>query len=187
LADPSFCRAWPGGTGGSKLGANYAPGILPQAEAAKKGFSQILWLFGPELQVTEVGTMNIFFFWNKPGGGKELVTAPLDGTILPGVTRDSVLTLAREWKEFEVSERYFTLNDVIKAIQEDRLIEAFGAGTAAIVSPVEGFSYQDKYYKVPLDASNPKATVGKLANRFAETLMSIQYGKTPHKWSVVVD
>lgn len=75
---------------------------MPQALAAKKGYSQILWLFND--QVTEVGTMNIFFFWINKQGKKELVTAPLDGTILPGVTRDSILSLAREWKEFEVSE-----------------------------------------------------------------------------------
>jgi branched-chain amino acid aminotransferase len=187
LADTRYCRAWPGGTGGNKLGANYAPGILPQTEALKKGYAQILWLFGEELHVTEVGTMNIFFFWTRPDGKKELITAPLDGTILPGVTRDSVLSLAREWGTFEVTERPFTLHEVIKAIQENRLHEAFGAGTAAIVSPVEGFSYQDKFYAVPLDPSDPKATVGKLTNKFAETIMSIQYGKTPHKWSVVVD
>jgi branched-chain amino acid aminotransferase len=84
------------------LRSNYAGGILPQALAAKKGYSQILWLFGD--QVTEVGTMNIFFFWINKQGKKELVTAPLDGTILPGVTRDSILSLARDWKEFEVSE-----------------------------------------------------------------------------------
>jgi len=186
LADTKYVRAWPGGTGGAKVAANYAQGILPQAEAYKKGYAQILWLFGSDLQVTEVGTMNIFFFWEKKGGGKELITAPLDGTILPGVTRDSVLALAREWKEFEVTERPFTLHEVIEAIKDNRLLEAFGAGTAAVVSPVQGFAFKDTYHPLPLD-KDPSVGAGKLTQRFAKQIMDIQYGKTPHKWSVLVD
>jgi len=118
---------------------------------------------------------------------KELITAPLDGTILPGVTRDSILNLAREWGEFEVTERPYTLKEVIQAIKEKRLHEAFGAGTAAIVSPVEGISFEGEYYPIPLDTSNPKKPIGKLANKMVQTIMSIQYGKTSHKWSIVVD
>jgi len=184
LADPKYVRAWPGGTGGSKVGSNYGPTIRPQREAAAKGFAQILWLFGPNYEVTEVGTMNQFFFWRTPTGKKELITTPLDGTILPGVTRDSVLSLARGWKEFDVVERPYTISEVIKAAEEGRLLEAFGAGTAAIVSPVEGFSFRDKYYQCPID---PKLGCGPLAKRLVDTLMNIQYGKVPHNWSVVVD
>ena len=89
-------RAWPGGVGDKKLGANYAPCIKPQMEAAQKGFQQNLWLFGEEGYITEVGTMNVFFAFANDDGTKELVTAPLDGMILPGVTRDSVLELCRK-------------------------------------------------------------------------------------------
>ena len=90
-------RAWPGGVGDKKLGANYAPCVVPQLEAASRGFQQNLWLFGEEEFVTEVGTMNLFMaIKSKVTGQKELLTAPLDGTILEGVTRDSILALARE-------------------------------------------------------------------------------------------
>mmetsp|Transcript_1013 Transcript_1013/g.1339 ORF Transcript_1013/g.1339 Transcript_1013/m.1339 type:complete len:399 (+) Transcript_1013:2-1198(+) len=187
LADPQNVRAWPGGTGDTKIGGNYAMGIRPGMDAVKKGYSQCLWLFGDDLQVTEVGTMNQFFFWkNKDTGKPELVTAALDGTILPGVTRDSILSLVREWGEFDVVERKYTLHEVMDAVNEGRMIEAFGAGTAAIVSPVNGFSYLGKEYAIPLDASDPSATAGKLTMRLADTIMGIQYGKIESDWSVVV-
>jgi branched-chain amino acid aminotransferase len=80
--------------------------------------------------------MNFFVLWWTPDGEIELITAPLDGTILPGVTRDAMLSLAREWGEFKVSERTFTMTELAQAIEENRCIEAFGTGTAAIVSPV---------------------------------------------------
>ena len=184
LADPHHARAWPGGTGAAKVGGNYAMGIRPAYKAAQQGYSQILWLFGADHQVTEVGTMNIFFFWQNERGQRELVTAPLDGTILPGVTRDSILSLTREWKEFQVSERHFVLADVIRAVEEGRMIEAFGAGTAAIVSPVSGFAFEGKEYEIPLDGKEGKA--GKLTERLSEMLMGIQYGRIPHVWSKIV-
>lgn len=124
-----------------------------QVEAAKAGYSQILWLVGDKHELSEVGTMNLFVYWVNEHGEKELVTAPLDGTILPGVTRDSVLELAREWREFRVSERAINMAQVrrvalvhgaaqatpiptqsaarqlIKALSEKRVLEIFGAGT----------------------------------------------------------
>lgn len=186
LADPKYVRAWPGGTGNAKVGGNYAMGILPQQQAAQRGFAQLLWLFGPEHYVTEVGTMNQFFFWVNAQGEKELLTAPLDGTILPGVTRDSILSLARKWGEFKVTERPYTITELVDAIKENRMIEAFGAGTAAVVSPVEGFQYNDEFYRIPL---GPKAgaKAGPLTQKVWDTLTGIQYGKIPHEWSVLVD
>lgn len=169
------------------LSSNYALGIRPAMEATAKGYAQLLWLFGADHWVTEVGTMNQFFFWHRAGDGKkELVTAPLDGTILPGVTRDSILQLARQWGEFEVSERAYNLKEVIAAVEEGRMIEAFGAGTAAIVSPVKGFHFDGKDYDIPLDKENPAAKAGKLTQRISDTIMGIQYGRIPHQWSVVV-
>jgi branched-chain amino acid aminotransferase len=185
-ADPHYARAWPGGTGDAKVGANYAMGILPAMQAAKKGFQQILWLSGPERYVTEVGTMNQFFFWVNKDGERELITAPLDGTILPGVTRDSILQLTREWKEFKVTERKYTIDEVIAAAEEGRLLEGFGAGTAAIVSPVNGFNWNGKDYAVPLDKNDPSAKAGPLAKKITETIMDIQYGKISHPWSHIV-
>lgn len=99
--------------------SNYAPTILPQKIAQSKGFAQVLWLFGD--QITEVGTMNMFVLWVNEQGKTELVTAPLDGTILPGVTRQSVLDLARKWGEFEVSERSYTIHELVKAADEGRV------------------------------------------------------------------
>jgi len=187
LADPANTRAWPGGTGDTKIGGNYAMGIGPGQDAIKKGYAQCLWLFGDDLQVTEVGTMNQFWFWkNKETGRPELVTAPLDGTILPGVTRDSILKLCRSFGEFDVTERQYTLHEVMDACTEGRMIEAFGAGTAAIVAPVNGFTYLGQDFNVPLDSDDPSAMAGKLTMRMADTIQGIQYGEIPHEWSVVV-
>ena len=168
------------------IDSNYAPSIYPQLLASKHGYQQVMWLWGTNHQICEVGTMNIFFFLKQKDGTKELVTPSLDGTILPGVTRDSILHLAREWNEFQVSERTITMDEVLEALHEKRLIEAFGAGTAAIVSPVEGIHFENKEHKVPLDRDDPNAKAGKLAVRIMKTIMGIQYGKIDHPWSMVI-
>ncbi|KAF4978777.1 hypothetical protein FZEAL_4891 [Fusarium zealandicum] len=180
-------RAWPGGVGDKKLGANYAPCILPQLQAASRGFQQNLWLFGEEEYVTEVGTMNMFVaLKNKETGQKELVTAPLDGTILEGVTRDSVLTLARErlgpqgWK---ISERKYTMKELAEAANEGRLIEAFGAGTAAIVSPIRSISWKGKLVDCGLSKTEES---GEIALQMKEWIEAIQYGDEEHEWSYVL-
>ncbi|KAI8872373.1 branched-chain amino acid aminotransferase II [Ramicandelaber brevisporus] len=186
-ADPKLVRAWPGGLGGFKAGANYAQGILPQIEAAKHGCQQCLWLFGEDNQLTEVGTMNCFVFWKNEAGEKELITPPLDGMILPGVTRDSILQLARQWGEFKVTEGQVSLGQVERATKEGRLYEMFGAGTACIVSPIKGIKFEGRDIKIPLDPKNPDSQAGPLAKRFNDTLLGIQYGDIEHpSWSVIV-
>jgi len=187
FADDVNIRSWPGGVGNNKVGGNYAPTIKPALEASRKGYSQVLWLLGDK--VTEVGTMNFFCFWKNKSGKKELVTPPLNGMILPGVTRDSILHLTRSWNEFEVSEKEFTIQDVIEAAKENRLLEAFGAGTACIVSPVKAISFRNVEYPVPLDSNNQSAGAGPLASRLAETILDIQNGviQGPPGWSVVID
>jgi len=187
-------RAWPGGVGASKLGANYAPCIVPQMQAATRGFHQNLWVF-PELDpatgvtedyVTEVGTMNLFACLVNRDGQKELITAPLDGTILEGVTRDSVLALARErlvpqgWK---VSERRFTMRELVDADAEGRMIEVFGSGTAAVVSPVRAISYEGKLVQCGLPADRE---VGAVTQQMKDWIEDIQYGDEPHEWSVKI-
>lgn len=97
-------------------------------------------------QLTEVGAMNLFILWKNAQGETELVTPPLDGAILPGVTRDSILSLAREWGEFKVSERKLTMPELRDAVKENRVKEVFGAGTACIVSPVKMIEYQGEVY-----------------------------------------
>ncbi|KAI9886970.1 MAG: Mitochondrial branched-chain amino acid (BCAA) aminotransferase [Watsoniomyces obsoletus] len=180
-------RAWPGGVGDKKLGANYAPCIVPQLEAARKGFHQNLWLFGEEEYVTEVGTMNFFAaIKNRETGRKELVTAPLDGTILEGVTRDSILALARERLEPEgwvVSERKMTMKELADAADEGRLLEAFGAGTAAIVSPVRRIGWKGRMVECGL---RDDQEAGEIAVQFKDWIERIQYGEDEHPWSYVV-
>jgi branched-chain amino acid aminotransferase len=175
-------RAWPGGVGDKKLGANYAPCILPQQQAAARGFHQNLWLFGEEEYITEVGTMNLFAAIKGEDGTKELVTAPLDGTILEGVTRDSILALARERLEpqgWKISERKFTMPDVAKASDEGRLLEIFGAGTAAIISPVRKISWKGRMVSCGLDEDKE---AGPIAQQMKDWIEDIQTGVTPHPW-----
>lgn len=181
-------RAWPGGVGDKKLGANYAPCIVPQLQAASRGYQQNLWLFGEEEYVTEVGTMNMFVaIRDKETGQKELITAPLDGTILEGVTRDSVLELARQrlvpegWK---VTERKFTMRELYEASSEGRLLEAFGSGTAAIVSPVRTIAWKGKHVDCGLKETDES---GEIALRIKEWMEDIQYGDEEHEWSYRVD
>ncbi|OQS05329.1 branched-chain-amino-acid aminotransferase [Thraustotheca clavata] len=185
-ADDKYVRAWPGGTGNTKIGGNYGSTIMPQYEASKKGYSQILWLFGEEHFVTEVGTMNLFVYWINENGEKELVTAPLHrGDILPGVTRDSILQLTRGWGEFKVTEHTITMPSIVKAQKEGRLLEIFGSGTAAIISPVELINYNGVDINVPLDAEDGKS--GKLTKRIWKEMTDIQYGRVEHPWSVVIN
>jgi len=185
LAETTFKRAWPGGTGCNKVGGNYAPGLLPQQMANKAGYSQVLWLFGEDDYVTEVGSMNIFFLWETPSGKIELVTAPLDGTILPGVTRDSILELAREWGEFEVTERPFTMPEVAAAWKEGRLREAFGAGTAAVIAPINGIAYKGEEMNI---SCGEDGNAGPLAARLYKEITDIQAGKKSFRdWSVLID
>ncbi|KIW10409.1 branched-chain amino acid aminotransferase [Exophiala spinifera] len=180
-------RAWPGGVGDKKLGANYAPCIVPQLMAAKKGLHQNLWLFGPEEFITEVGTMNLFVcIKDKETGQNELLTAPLDGTILEGVTRDSVLTLARERLEpegWKVVERYVKMQELADAEAEGRLIEVFGAGTAAIVAPVRKVHWKDRVIDCGLA---PTEEAGEVALRMKGWIEGIQYGDEDHPWSVKI-
>lgn len=125
-------RAWPGGFGYAKVGANYGPSLIAQAEARERGYDQILWLFGKDSEVTEAGASNFFVVWRTPEGEVEIVTAPLgDKIILDGVTRRSTLQLARERLEgIKIVERKFNMDELVKAGEEGRLIEAFAAGTA---------------------------------------------------------
>jgi branched-chain amino acid aminotransferase len=176
-------RAWPGGVGDKKLGANYAPCIVPQLEAATRGFQQNLWLFGEEEYVTEVGTMNLFIAWqNKETGKKELVTAPLDGTILEGVTRDSVLALGRERLQpmgWDVSERKVRMSEIAEAASEGRLLEVFGAGTAAVVSPVRNISWKGQMVDCGLKENEES---GEIAIQMKNWIEGIQYGDEEHPW-----
>lgn len=178
-------RAWPGGVGDKKLGGNYAPCVKPQLQAASRGYQQNLWLFGPDKEITEAGSMNFFAVLKKEDGTKELVTAPLDGTILEGVTRDSILALAREKlpkDEWTVSERVFTINELAEAAEKGNLVEAFGSGTAVIVSSIKEIGYAGKAIEVPL---LPGEEAGALTKQVLAWIQELQYGDVESDWSRV--
>lgn len=182
LADPAFVRAWKGGVGAYKMGGNYGPTIAVQNEAVKRGCQQVLWLYGPDEEITEVGTMNLFIYWTNENGEKELVTAPLeDGLILPGVTRQSLLDLARSWGEFRVTERTLGMKELLSALDCGRLIEVFGAGTACVVCPVGSLLYRGQTYDLPIEKHGTD-----LAQRFYKELTDIQYGRTASEWAPLV-
>jgi branched-chain amino acid aminotransferase len=131
-------RAWPGGFGFAKVGANYGPSLAATGEARARGYDQILWLLGPEASVTEAGASNFFVVWRTREGKLQLVTAPLgDKIILDGVTRRSVIDMAKErladnsvLEAVEVVERKYTMDEVAQAVNEGRLVETFACGTA---------------------------------------------------------
>ncbi|XP_053208793.1 branched-chain-amino-acid aminotransferase-like [Panonychus citri] len=183
LADPAWVRAWPGGAGSNKLASNYGPTLSIQKNAVNKGCHQVLWLFGDDEQLTEAGAMNIFAFLINDKGEKELITPPLEqGVILPGITRDSILTITRDWNQFKVTERKITMDEVIKTLEQGRLLEMFGAGTAAVVSPISRINYQDKDYLIPTMESKDA-----IAQKLLKTIMDIQYGRIEYKnWTQIV-
>ena len=181
-ADTPYVRAWPGGTGSNKVGGNYAPTMKAAAQAAKEGYSQVLWLYNDE--ITEVGAMNLFLVMtNKDTGRKELITPPLSrGDILPGVTRASIIDLAKTtWDDVDVYERFPNMSEVVKASNESRLLEVFGAGTAAVVTPVSCIRYKGNDIEIPTADG-----AGEITQRVWDQLTGIQYGKLegPPGWSI---
>ena len=186
-------RAWPGGFGYAKVGANYGPSLVAQGEARARGFDQVLWLFGSECYVTEAGASNFFVVWrNKETGRLELVTAPLEERIiLEGVTRASVLDLAKQklskacngLEAVDVVERRFTMADIVSAYQEDRLVEAFAAGTAFFISAVGWIHFRGKDLEVPVE----EGATGAYTHQIKEWLVDIMYGNENHEWGIVVE
>jgi len=126
--------------------------------------------------------MNAFVFWVNEQGEKELITCPLDGTILPGVTRDSILQLTRHWGEFKVTEKRFKIQEITKAVKENRMLEMFGCGTAAVVSPIKNVGFEGQDYPIPIDS---KLSSGKLTYRLANEILDLQAGKKQFKDWVV--
>lgn len=161
-----YVRAVRGGVGEAKTLGNYAASLLAGTEAAKAGYAQVLWLDGVEQKyVEEVGSMNIFFVIDG-----EIVTPELNGSILPGITRDSVLALARQWG-LPASERKIAIDEIVNAHADGRLTEIFGAGTAAVISPVGEINVEGTIVSVG------DGTVGPVAGRLYQALTDIQYGR----------
>src|SRR5437899_234729 len=177
LAEERFVRAFPGGTGDSKAAGNYAGGLLAARLAQEKGFHNVLWLDGVERRyVEESGVMNVFFVLDGTA-----ITPPLGGTILPGVTRNSALTLLREMG-VPAEERQITIDEILSAHAAGKLTEAFGAGTAAIVAPIACIQYQDR------ELQFSPSTASSVAARLRSRLVAIQTGREPdtHNWLLPV-
>ncbi len=163
-----YVRAVPGGVGDVKTGGNYAASLMASEEAKKLGYTQVLWLDALERRyVEEVGTMNIFFYFEE-----ELVTPELTGSILPGITRESVIHMARDWG-LKVTERRISIDEVLEGLKKGRLKECFGTGTAAVISPVGCLAYKGKEYVIN------EGKTGPLAQRLFDALTGIQYGDRP--------
>jgi len=168
MTSDTYVRAVRGGLGEAKTAANYAASLLPAYEAKKKGFSQVLWLDGiEERYVDEVGTMNICFVKNGV-----LITPPLEGTILAGITRDSVLALAEHWG-IKVEERRISIDEVMSSIRDGSMTEVFGTGTAAVISPVGEIFHRGERAIVNENRTGP------LAKRLFDEITAIQYGDRP--------
>ena len=175
--EPQYVRAVRGGIGFTKAAANYAASLYAGEAAKKAGYTQVLWLDGIEQKyIEEVGAMNMCFVID----GK-LVTPELNGSILPGITRDSVLTLARDMG-YAVEERRVALEEIIDGIRTGRLTEAFGTGTAAVVSPVGWLGYGKESFEIG------GGVIGPVAQRMYDTIIGIQYGRLPdtHNWSTLL-
>jgi branched-chain amino acid aminotransferase len=173
----NYVRAVAGGLGEAKTSANYAASLYAAEEAKHEGFTQVLWLDGVQHKyIEEVGTSNIMLKI-----GDEVVTPPLAGTILAGVTRDTALALLRSWG-VRVSERPITIDEVVAAAEKGTLQEVWATGTAAVISPVGELAYKGRRIVVN------QGRIGATAQKLYDTIVAIQYGEAPdpHGWTLVV-
>ncbi|MBQ6899235.1 MAG: branched-chain amino acid aminotransferase [Firmicutes bacterium] len=169
--EDDYVRAVKGGMGYAKTGGNYAASLAAQVKAHDGGYSQVLWLDGVERKyIEEVGAMNIFF---KIDG--KIVTPELNGSILPGITRDSVLTICRDWG-LPVEERKISVDELIEAQKTGKLEEVFGSGTAAVISPVGKLRYKDDVMTIG------NGEIGEISQKLYDTVTGIQLGKLEDKF-----
>ena len=179
LVVDKYVRAVEGGVGAAKTAGNYAASLYAAEEAKHAGFTQVLWLDGRERKyLDEVGTMNIMLKI-----GDEVITPPLaSGTILPGVTRDSALTLMREWG-LRVSERQVSIDEVARAAHDGALEEVWGTGTAAVISPVGELAYKGERIVIN------EGKIGELTQKLYDSIVGIQYATAPDPrgWTVLVE
>lgn len=175
--EDKYVRAAIGGVGFAKAAGNYAASLKSAEEATKEGYTQVLWLDAQERKyVEEVGTMNQFFVIDGT-----ITTSPLTGSILPGVTRDSVIQLCKS-EGMPIEERKLSIDEVIKALEDGKLEEAFGSGTAAVITPVGVLGYKGKDYEI----NDNK--VGEITQKLYDKLTDIQWGRSEDKfgWTMKV-
>ncbi|MEW6624514.1 MAG: branched-chain amino acid aminotransferase [Bacillota bacterium] len=163
--ETEYVRSVRGGTGFAKTCGNYAASLKAQAKAAKEGYVQVLWLDGIERKyVEEVGSMNVFFKINN-----EIIAPALEGSILPGITRDSVIQLLKHW-DMKVVERRLSIQEIYDAHAQGILEEAFGTGTAAVISPIGSLNWDSRIIRISDE-------IGTLSAKLYDTLTGIQQGR----------
>ncbi len=175
--EDEYVRAVKGGMGFAKTGGNYAASLAAQVKAHEEGYSQVLWLDGVERKyIEEVGAMNIFF---KISG--KVVTPMINGSILPGITRNSIIQVCKSWG-YEVEERRISVDELVSAAKDGTLEEVWGTGTAAVVSPVGKLRYVDDVMNIG------GGGIGELTQKLYDELTGIQWGKKddPFGWRVEV-
>jgi len=189
LLDESKVRAFPGGTGQYKIGGNYAPTLFDLKSAAEDhGCKQVLYTMptgspteeGGERVVAECGAMNMFFLLQHAGGEVELATPPLDGTILAGVTRDTILELCRGFGTLTVSERTITTAELERHASQGTLLEIFGSGTACIIQPVKRLVRKNGE-ALSTRRDTPKEDM--VSEQVYKAITDIQYGRIDHPWA----
>ena len=169
--EENYVHAVRGGIGYAKTGGNYAASLRAQVDAEKSNYSQVLWLDGVERKyIEEVGAMNVFFVFNN-----EIVTPMLNGSILPGITRQSTIDLLKSWG-MNISERRLSIDEIVEAYDKGELVEAFGTGTAAVISPIGELKVGDKILNIN------DGEIGFLSQRLYDTLTGIQWGKLPDEF-----
>jgi len=174
--EDEYVRSVKGGIGFTKAAANYAISLKGQEKAKKLGYTQVLWLDGVERKyIEEVGTMNVFF---KIDG--KIVTPSLQGSILPGVTRDSVIQVAKDWG-MEVEERKISVDELYQAHADGKLEEAFGSGTAAVISPIGEFNWAGKSITIA------GGEIGPFAQKLYDEITGIQYGTVADRFGWIVE
>ncbi|KAI0373491.1 branched-chain amino acid aminotransferase II [Pilatotrama ljubarskyi] len=194
LAVSEATRAWPGGTGEHKVAGNYGPTLAPQEMALSRGYDQTLWLFNGK--ITEAGVMNFFVALRRDDGDVDLLTPPLDGTILPGVTRESILALAAAHPariilpdlppslHLHASERVLTMSELQAWQADGRILEIFSVGTAVIVAPIGRIGYEGKDIELPTFESG----LGPIGRALYRRITDIQDGRYEWEgWSVVCE
>lgn len=174
-----YRRAVRGGVGAAKTGGNYAASLFVGKEAQEKGYSQVLWLDAIEGRfIEEVGAMNICFVYE----GNKIVTPALNGSILPGITRKSVIELGRDLG-YEVAEEAIDVYDMLADVQSGKITEVFGCGTAAVIAPVGQFGFKDEAYLINQGQTGP------VAQHLYDELTGIQYGRVPDRfgWTLTIE
>ncbi|OAA34177.1 Branched-chain amino acid aminotransferase II [Metarhizium rileyi] len=180
-------RAWVGGFGYAKVGANYGPSLMATQDARRRGFHQILWLYGRQGECTEAGASNFFVVWRRRDGKKEIITAPLDDKlILDGVTRRSCLDILRDRMsaEMEITERKYTIDELVEADAEGRILESPSPlPIFYFICPISQIHHRGKDINIPM---GPEGKAGEVTGKVKTWIGDIMYGREQHEWGVVI-